>query len=128
MYKIVKKLIDDSLNGVDVYYHNGSIWFIFTKTKQWVLEIEKSGNLRYNYPFFKNLFNYLSMEVIKNQEYITRYVEDVLQNGVKDTCLSFSLQLCLVEDALQNGVKNTERDYLPIFKKVEYVLQNGKKI
>jgi hypothetical protein len=30
MYKVVKKLIDDALVGVDVYTKDGEVWFIFT--------------------------------------------------------------------------------------------------
>ena len=127
MYKIVKKLIDDSLNGIDVYYHNGDIWFIFTETKQWVLEFEKNGNLWYNYRFFKNLFSYLSMDVVENQEHITRYVEDILQNGVKHTFNIVFIKTTCVEDILQNGVKHTLKAQHILFDSVEDILQNGVK-
>ena len=128
MEKIVKKLIDNALEGVDVYYYNGNIWFIFTETKEWVLELKKTGNLWYNYYFFNNLFSYLSMDVVENQKHITKYVEDTLQNGVKNTLSTTYLKEWRVEDTLQNGVKNTfvQRNYNTI--SVEYILQNIEKL
>lgn len=105
MEKIVKKLINGSIKDVDVYYHNGNIWLIFTETKEWVLELKKTGSLWYNYYFFRNLFYYLSMDVVENQYYITRWVEDVLQNGVKKTHHYLQRLGNIVEDVLQNGEK-----------------------
>ena len=127
MEKIVKKLINDSIKDVDVYHHNGNIWLIFTETKEWVLELKKTGRLWYNYYFFRNLFNYISMDVIENQYYITRWVEDVLQNGVKNTSLACKHDNLLVEDVLQNGVKNTLNIKAVEYLTVEDVLQNGVK-
>ena len=127
MEKIVKKLIDNALEGVDVYYYNGNIWFIFTETKEWVLELKKTGNLWYNYYFFNNLFSYLSMDVVENQKHITKYVEDTLQNGVKNTwniTINYNVS---VEDTLQNGVKNTLNIKAVEYLTVEDVLQNGVK-
>ena len=107
MEKIVKKLIDNALEGVDVYYYNGNIWFIFTETKEWVLELKKTGNLWYNYYFFNNLFSYLSMDVVENQKHITKYVEDTLQNGVKNTFVQRNYNTISVEYILQNIEKLT---------------------
>lgn len=60
----------------------------------------------YNYYFFKDLFSYLSMDVVENQHYITKYVEDALQNGVKNTSHFPIPRLRSVEDVIQNGVIN----------------------
>ena len=127
MYKIVKTLIDNALEGVDVYFNNGSIWLIFTETKEWVLELEKNGHLWYNHYFFRNLFSYLSMDVVENQKYITKYVEDALQNGVKNTYYHKTVISAEVEDVLQNGVKNTQITEFYRTEIVEDVLQNGVK-
>ena len=127
MEKIVKTLIDNALEGVDVYFNNGSIWLIFTETKEWVLELEKDGHLWYNHYFFRNLFSYLSMDVVENQKYITKYVEDALQIGVRNTYLYNRFTNKAVEDALQNGVKNTNKLSTNLKTLVEDVLQNGVK-
>ena len=57
MKKIVNKLIDECVVGVDTYTHNGSTWLIFTESKQWVIELTESKTLWYNYNFFNNIFN-----------------------------------------------------------------------
>ena len=127
MEKIVKKLIDESICDADSYFHNGNILVIYTEKKEWVFELKKNGDLWYNYYFFKDLFSYLSMDVVENQHYITKYVEDALQNGVKNTIYFFLPDSFPVEDALQNGVKNTKIDTNPIPVFVEDALQNGVK-
>ena len=127
MEKIVKKLIDESICDADSYFHNGNILVIYTEKKEWVFELKKNGDLWYNYYFFKDLFSYLSMDVVENQHYITKYVEDALQNGVKNTC-SFAYRIRMsVEDALQNGVKNTYKVVGNNQATVEDALQNGVK-
>lgn len=128
MKKIVKKLIDNSLKGVDVYTLEKSVWFIFTETRQWVFELSGSGTLWYNYYFFKNLFNYLSLDVVESQEYITKYVEDILQNVVKNIKIVHLHKHNYVEDVLQNGMKNTIAVQSSLINsEVENVLQNGVK-
>ncbi len=107
MEKIINKLLDHAIEGVDTYFHNGSMWLIFTERKQWIIELDKNGNLWYYYDFFENLFNYASLDVVENQHYITMWVEDAIQNGVKSTKLKGFKGLVPVEDAIQNGVKST---------------------
>lgn len=106
MEKIVKKLIDESICDADSYFHNGNILVIYTEKKEWVFELKKNGDLWYNYYFFKDLFSYLSMDVVENQHYITKYVEDALQNGVKNTSRIRIRGGSSIEDALQNGLVN----------------------
>ena len=127
MEKIVKKLIDESICDADSYFHNGNILVIYTEKKEWVFELKKNGDLWYNYYFFKDLFSYLSMDVVENQHYITKYVEDALQNGVKNTIYFFLPDSFPVEDALQNGVKNTFKIVSSTFLSIEDALQNGVK-
>ena len=127
MEKIVKKLIDESICDADSYFHNGNILVIYTEKKEWVFELKKNGDLWYNYYFFKDLFSYLSMDVVENQHYITKYVEDALQNGVKNTSSEKPNPNLAVEDALQNGVKNTFKIVSSTFLSVEDALQNGVK-
>jgi hypothetical protein len=108
MEKIINRLIDEAVVNVDKYINGGSTLLIFTESKQWVIELTKDGTLWYNYNFFKNLFAYMSMDVVENQQYITNWVEDNIINGVKTT-LNLSKQFNLsVEDTIQNGVKETK--------------------
>ena len=108
-YEIVRELIEYNCDGVDKYIHNNSTWLIFTDDKKWVIELTKDGTLWYNYNFFKDVFKYLSLDVVENQHYITKWVEDTIQNGVKETNPVDVMKFFdnKMEDALQNGVKET---------------------
>jgi len=149
MEKIVNRLINESLVNVDRYNNNNSTWLIFTETKQWVIELTKDGTLWYNYNFFKNLFVYMSMDVVENQHYITKWVEDtiinevkhlrhrkgaddsraenIIQNGVKEIELHKGVRPSSVEDTIQNGVKRTSSGPYLSSEDVEYTIQNGVK-
>ena len=106
---LIKKMIDIHVKDADVYVNNGSLWLIFTEEKKWVIELNKNGNLWYNYNFFSKIFKLISMNVVDNEHYITRWVEDALQNGMKYTVNEKYPLRFHVEDALQNGVKHTDR-------------------
>jgi hypothetical protein len=124
MEKIINLLINNWTKGVDTYTHNGSTWLIFSESKQWVIELTESKTLWYNYNFFKELFSLTSMDVVDNQHYITKWVEDniingskntpshnlveVLKNGVNHTTSYPFNKTRLIEDAIQNGVRHTE--------------------
>ena len=124
---IVKKLIDIHVKDADVYVNNGSLWLIFTEEKKWVIDLDKNGNLWYNYHFFSKIFKLISMNVVEKQHYITRWVEDALQNGVNHTQKQIPKRLLDVEDTIQNGVKRTWLLSLKNNRKVEDTLQNGVK-
>ena len=106
---LIKKMIDIHIKDADVYVNKGSLWLIFTEEKKWVIEFDNAGNLWYNYHFFSKIFKLISMNVVEKQHYITRWVEDALQNGMKYTVNEKYPLRFHVEDALQNGVKHTDR-------------------
>jgi predicted peroxiredoxin len=148
-FDIVFKLIDRAVVGVDTYNHNNSRWLIFTDNKRWVIELTKDGTLWYNFYFFKNIFKLISLDVVENQHYITKWaedtiinkvrntnegisiyeihVEDVIQNGVKDTLSAELVSAYIVEDAIQNGVIHTKGNSLEPTKYIESITQNGVK-
>ena len=124
---LIKKIIDIHVKDADVYVNNGSLWLIFTEEKKWVIELDNAGNLWYNYHFFYKIFKLISMNVVDNQHYITRWVEDALQNGVNNTENALQQLNPSFEDALQNGVKHTTSYHSKNLYPVEDVLQNGVK-
>jgi len=107
MEKIINKLINDFTEGVDTYTHNGSTWLIFTESKQWVIELTENKTLWYNYNFFAEIFSYTSMDVVDNQSYITKWVEDNVINKVERTSHSIPIKSFSVDDIIQDGVKHT---------------------
>ena len=123
--EVIFDLIDFNIEGIDVYHHNGSLWLIFTEDKKWVFELTKDGTLWYNHYFFTNCFKYLSLYVIHNQHYITKWVENVIQNGVINTHGRRFTRFPRVENVIQNGVINTLPTSGILPTSVENVIQNG---
>lgn len=141
MEKIVNRLISEAVVGADRYTNNGSTWLIFTETRQWVIELTKEKTLWYNYNFFKNLFSYMDFDVVENQDYITKWVEDTIINGVKGTNFSPTFTEYgdwldgdeRLDKIIQNGVKHTPNISLQLVKgygvanQVENTIKNGVK-
>jgi hypothetical protein len=127
MEKIIHKLINNFTEGVDTYTHNGSTWLIFSESKQWVIELTESKTLWYNYNFFNNVFSYTSMDVVENQQYITKWVEDNVINKVKDTILEKNITEGEVEEIIENGVKYTSELTHIDLGELEDTIQNGVK-
>jgi predicted peroxiredoxin len=68
------------------------------------------------------------MDVVENQHYITKWVEDTIINGVKHTSGGRNYGPYRVEDTIQNGVKETHSGCdLLIDDSIEGVIRNGVK-
>jgi hypothetical protein len=126
--EVINKIINKAVVGCDKYVHNDSTWLIFTDNKKWIIELTKDSTLWYNYDFFKNLFKVLSLDVVENQHYITKWVEETIINGVKNTIQSITQQRRIVEDTIENGVKETHSGCdLLVDDYIEDTIQNGVK-
>jgi len=125
--KVLFHLIDSKTKGVDTYHHNGSMWLIFTDQKKWVIELSKDGTLWYNHYFFKDCFKYLSLDVVENQHYITEWVEDIIQNGVRNTDSWVGKPFVSVEYIIQNGIKETIDQWNQNRPSVKDVIEKGVK-
>ena len=131
------EIINDVINVMDVYNHNGSLWLIKTEESKWAIEFTKDKTLWYNYNLFKNLFKAISLDISENQKYVTEWfesrflkpevVEDTIQNGVRHTVpIPFS-EFHSVEYTIQNGVRHTGYAGVRIPSKVKDAIQNGVK-
>jgi hypothetical protein len=145
MEKIINLLIKEFIEGVDTYTHNGSTWLIYTESKQWVIELTKEKTLWYNYNFFKEIFEYTSMDVVENQHHITKWVEDTIINEVKEIYdykghrwevkdviketieCDWNIPKYVINEVVDDGVKETNHvDVMGFFNnKMEDTLQNG---
>ena len=125
MENLIHKYIEQNVKGVDTYQHDSSTWLIFTDDKKWVIELTKDGTLWYNYNFFNSIFIFFSLDVIENQHYITKWVEDTIQNGVRYTGWMPLAKLSRVEDTIQNGVRHTHQKKIWYNFVVEDTIQNG---
>jgi hypothetical protein len=151
MYKMkraINQLIEKELKGVDIYSHNGSMWFIFTEERRWVFEYTKENILWYNYSLFHSVFNFVSLDVTENTKYITDWftknilgkpiltsgnkfvwdegVVNIIENSIKETEGVVGSNIPIVEKVLENGVKNTWTSG-DNFEDVEDTIQNGVK-
>jgi len=126
MDKVINKLIDESIKGVDTYSHNGSTWLIFTESKQWVIELTESKTLWYNYNFFNGMFSYVSMDVVDNQHYITKWVEDNII-GVRDISPMTQYTDWQVEEIIEMAVKENSFSFVRMKVDCENVIENGVK-
>jgi hypothetical protein len=131
MEKIIQTLINSWTKGVDTYTHNGSTWLIFTDNKQWVIELTESKTLWYNYNFFKQIFEFTSLDVVDNQQYITKWVEENVINGVRYTGSPDWNRDKVAEDALKNGsidcvrVNEHSLNYVSHQRDCEDTIENG---
>ena len=123
-------LFDDFTKDADLYFNpdTESIWMIFPEEKKWVFELEKSGALWFNYDFFVDVFKYLSLDVIDNQHYITKWVEDTLKIGVRYTEAYLKNYPYGVEDILKKGVRYTTFDIQGDDFFVKDTIKRGKKL
>ena len=112
MEKVINRLINDAVENSDKYTRNGSTWLIFTDKKKWIIELTEDRTLWYNYDFFKSLFNYVCLDVIENQHYITKWVENYVLRDGRKLDLEKRKNKEKVEDTIQNGVKHTCHMYL----------------
>ena len=117
--------MDKFIDGSDIYYHKDSLWIVFTETKEWVIELTDKNTLWYNYRFFSRIFDFVSLDVVENQHYITKWVEDTIQNGVRHTHYFGLFRGEVVEDTIQNGVRHTEWAENHSITLVEDTIQNG---
>jgi len=124
------KIMKFKLKGADTYYNHGSTWIILTDKKQWVIELTKDGTLWYNYYFFQSiLIGLMGFEdTVKNQNYITEWVENFIQNGVKYTRTVRHLPHPFIEDTIQNGAKETKHNLWDGGLAMEEAIQNGIKV
>ena len=125
--KLLFGIFDDVIQGADRYNHNGSLWLIFTDEMRWVVEYTKSQTLWYNYHFFKQETEMVGLDCVDNKDLIQKWFESRFLGipKVEDAFDPFFDQNQYVEDVIQNGVKQTElskRDFFP-----KDIIKNGVK-
>jgi len=108
MKKIIDKLINHSIKGVDVYRYKDATWLIFSDEKRWVVELTDNGTLWYNYNFFNDIFKYVSLECGgESNEYIIGWANDYFFKDIKNVGMGDDGDGEWVADTVINeGVKN----------------------
>ena len=108
MKKIIDKLINHSIKGVDVYRYKDATWLIFTDEVRWVVELTDEGTLWYNYNFFNDIFKYVSLECgAESNDYIIGWANDYFFKNIKKARMGDDGDGEWVADTVINeGVKN----------------------
>jgi hypothetical protein len=109
-------------------YSEGSIWLINPETKEWMLELDKSGELYYYYKTPDTFSDYLNMDKSDFQSFIKVWVEDALKIGTVSTGGRTWSRGGQVEDVLKRGVVSSIAGISSRWRKVEDVIENGKKL
>jgi hypothetical protein len=86
MKRLVNKVFNNSIEGYVCYEYKESYWIINPATNQWVIKVSYSGYTYFNYSFFHTLFFYLSLDVVKNNKYISGWIIDELGFFVSEHC------------------------------------------
>ena len=129
-YKMMNVLTKDCLWYFDTpeqrfRYTPESIWLINPNTKQWILELEKSGELLYNDEIYLTFKKYFNMEHSDFESFIKLWVEDALKRGVSTTVMIGFYISIPVEDALKRGVSTTVQPSIEHPQSVEDALKRG---
>ena len=97
MKKIIDELINNSIEGVDVYRYKNATWLIFTDETRWVVELTDEGTLWYNYKFFNDVFKYVSMECGReSNDYITGWQMIISSRRLRNLKWEFLLTVNLL--------------------------------
>ena len=106
----------------------GSIWLINPKTKKWVIELKKGGELWWYSNLYVNFKRYFNMEGDEYEKFIKAWMEDVLNRGVSLTDFWTGPLSNHVEDVLNRGVSSIRYRFGQPHHRTEDVLNHGKTI
>jgi len=85
--KIINRMINDSIEGSQLYCLKDSTWLIFKDKKEWIVNVNNlNGYLWYNHAFFKNIFDYLCLDINEHSGYVRNWVINNLGIEVGDYC------------------------------------------
>ena len=101
--KAAYSLMNILTKGYHWYSKSYGTWLINPDTKEWMLEFDESGHLRYHYITLETFSMYLNMGESNFESFIKIWVEDVLKRGVVSTGGTWSSFRTSVEYALENG-------------------------
>ena len=131
------KMMDNLTKGYIWYYDTpeqpfditpGSIWLINPNTKQWMLELEKSGTLWYYHKLDSNFRKYFNMNRSDFESFIKLWVKDTLKKSVSATFHYEDVSKYKVEDVIKKGVSVVwEQGPFP-FWWVEDTIKKGKEL
>ena len=125
--KLIFDIFDKEIEGTDIYNHDGSMWLIFTEERKWVVEFTKEKTLWYNYKHFNDILVLFGMELSEGDEYIKKWYEErflfkpkIVDDSIKD-------RIFFVEDVIDNGVKNSQSFDGESLKLVNKIIDDGVK-
>jgi hypothetical protein len=106
-------------------FTSSSIWLLNPDTEEWMLELQKSGDLWYYNEIFDSFSRYLSMERSDFESFITIWVEDVLERGVVSIIRNQINWDEEVKDVLEKGIITTYRHDYMVLDRVKDAVEKG---
>ena len=103
--KAAYSLMNILTKGYHWYSKSYGTWLINPDTKEWMLEFDESGHLRYHYITLETFSMYLNMGESDFESFIKIWVEDVLEREVVSTGFVVNKNDSGIEDALENGIQ-----------------------
>lgn len=137
MEKIFNLLISNWIKGSDIYYYHGSLWIIFTETKEWVIELTKNKTLWYNHLFFEDIYGMMSIDVDSNEYLISKWVElNIIINKITYTPNSdddvneifrvdWGVSIDVINDVMTNSIKQSYGTAHNNLRRINYVIKDG---
>jgi hypothetical protein len=111
MQKIINELINLSVKNADLYRWRNATWLIFTDETRWVAELTDEGTLWYNYRFFNDVFQYVSMDAGQQiEKYIIEWANDFFYKDCAHRTVAYPMDKARNEtpNVLENGIKDTK--------------------
>ena len=106
-------------------FSKGSIWLINPKTKEWFLQIKKTGELNYFYDKFDSFYRYINMNRTEFEMVLKKWVEDILEKTITSTNGDWGSFQSIIRETSDRNVVKYEIEHIPYKDDIEDVLEKG---
>jgi len=106
-------------------YSEGSVWLINPETKEWFLEIKKTGDMNYFYDKFDNFHIYLNMKRSEFEMVLKNWVEDILEKKIYSTTETWMSYQSIIKKISNKNVVKYELEYVSYKEDIADVLEKG---
>ena len=87
MEKMFFKMVDERCKDCMVYTHKDDMWLINPHTREWIISyFPKTKYAWWNYDFFETVYNFLCMDIDKEQQPIRNWIESRMNIEIGKNC------------------------------------------
>lgn len=106
-------------------YSEGSIWLINPETREWFLEIKKTGEMNYFYDKFDDFYKFINLNRTEFEVVLKKWVEDMLKKSITLTNEIFTSFQSKIKRTENNNVVKYEIEHVSYKDGIEDVLEKG---